>query len=57
MFNKILSAIIWCIAVLFMLFEFMYIVTKSNNMLVLAISAGVVYIILTCIFVLKEMVE
>lgn len=57
MFNKILSAVIWCIAVLFMLFEFMYIVTKSNNMLVLAISAGVVYIILTCIFVLKEMTE
>lgn len=57
MFNKILSAVIWCIAVLFMLFEFMYIVTKSNNMLVLVISAGVVYIILTCIFVLKEMTE
>ena len=57
MFNKILSVVIWCIAMLFILFEVIYIVTKSNNMLTLAISAGVVYIILTCIFVFKEMVE
>ena len=57
MFNKILSTVIWFVAVFFILFEIMYIVTKSNNMLTLAISAGIVYIVLTCIFVLKEMVE
>lgn len=57
MFNKILSAIIWFVAMLFILFEIMYFVSKSNNILTLAISAGVVYIILTCILVFREMTE
>jgi hypothetical protein len=57
MFNKILSVIIWVVALFFIIFEVAYFVSKSNIILTLAISAGVIYIILTCIFVLKEMVE
>lgn len=57
MFNKILSVVIWCIAMLFILFEVAYFVSKSNTVLTLAISAGTIYIILTCILVFREMVE
>ena len=57
MFNKILSVVIWCIAMLFILFEVAYFVSKSNTILTLAISAGTIYIILTCILVFREMVE
>lgn len=57
MFNKILSVVIWCMAMFFILFEVTYFVSKSNTILTLAISAGTIYIILTCILVFREMIE
>lgn len=56
MFNKILSVVIWVVAMLFILFEVTYIVSKSNDILILSILSGVVYIILTCILAFREMI-